>query len=82
MEGLPSVIFIMYAVIIVMLLATQQLVWRRATQSEIGIKWQMKKDARSDWLICRAIFSCNARVLDHGKMTGKTSKRGRFESAQ
>ena len=44
----------------------------RATSGEI---------ARSDWLICRAIFSCNTRVLDYGKMTGETSKRGRFESA-
>ena len=39
------------------------------------------KIAHFDWLFCRAIFSCNARVLDYGKMTGKTSKRGRFESA-
>ena len=27
------------------------------------------KIARSDWLICWAIFSCNARVLYYGKMT-------------
>ena len=39
------------------------------------------KIAPSDSLICWTIFSCNARLLYYGKMTGKTSKRGRFESA-
>ena len=34
----------------------------RATSGEI---------ARSDWLICRAIFSCNARVLNYGKWPAK-----------